>query len=314
MIGLLVVFLFGSHLVYPEVAAWVAVLTSRLPLREDGRTARLLTGLVPVVLAGALVCALGGVLARAYDTRTAGRRVPALRRTRASAGRESEPDGRTFRWTLRRRRLAAPGRAAGLDGRPPGPQRPSGRPPVALEIWVDDAPRGRVTLPPGAWRRLEVPAGLAGSRSVLRVRAAETFRPARAADRRELGIETGPAPFLRPTAVSLLRIHPYDPRKKSRSLEIGPAGGVVFAAFTLLAGGATALGLFAAPRLVSDLVHASERRAVGETAQRGAEAFASVGRRALALGGRIAADELFLARVAAVIEVARPPGFPATRP
>ena len=114
--------------------------------------------------------------------------------------------------------------------------------------------------------------------------------------------------------MSLLRLHPYDPRKKSRSLEIGPAGGVAFAAFTLLAGGATALGLFAAPRLVWDLVHASEHRAAGETAQRGAEAFASVGRRALALGGRIAADELFLARVAAVIEVARPPGFPGDAP
>ena len=70
VIGLLVVFLFGSHLVYPEVAAWVAVLTSRLPLREDGRTARLLTGLVPVVLAGALACALGGVAARAFETKT----------------------------------------------------------------------------------------------------------------------------------------------------------------------------------------------------------------------------------------------------
>ena len=101
--------------------------------------------------------------------------------------------------------------------------------------------------------------------------------------------------------MSILRLHPYDPRRKSRSLEIGAKGGIAFAAFALLAGGATALGLFAAPRLVSDIVHAAERRAVGETAQRGAEAFASVGRRALALGSRIAADELFLASVAAVI-------------
>ena len=49
---------------------------------------------------------------------------------------------------------------------------------------------------------------------------------------------------------------------------------------------------------------------VEETAQRGAEAFASVGRRALAFGNRLAADELFLARVATVVEVKRPPGFP----
>lgn len=114
--------------------------------------------------------------------------------------------------------------------------------------------------------------------------------------------------------MSLLRLHPYDPRKKSRSLEIGPKGGVVFAACVLLAGGTTAIGLAAAPRLVSDIVHAAEHRAVGETAQRGAEAFASVGRRALALGSRIAADELFLARVASVIEVSRPAGFPGDPP
>jgi murein DD-endopeptidase MepM/ murein hydrolase activator NlpD len=114
--------------------------------------------------------------------------------------------------------------------------------------------------------------------------------------------------------VSLLRLHPYDPRKKSRSLEIGSAGGTAFAAFVLLAGGTTALGLAAAPRLVSDIVHAGERRDVGETAQRGAEAFASVGRRALALGGRIAGDELFLARIAAVIEVPAPGGIPGDPP
>jgi murein DD-endopeptidase MepM/ murein hydrolase activator NlpD len=114
--------------------------------------------------------------------------------------------------------------------------------------------------------------------------------------------------------MSLLRLHPYDPRRKSRSVEIGPKGGVAFAAFVLLAGGATALGLAAAPRLVSDLVHAAERRAVGETARRGAEAFASVRRRAAALGGRVAADELFLARVASVIEFATPAGFPGDPP
>ncbi len=114
--------------------------------------------------------------------------------------------------------------------------------------------------------------------------------------------------------MSLLRLHPYDPRKKSRSLEIGPAGGIAFAAFVLLAGGATALGLFAAPRLVSDIVNAAERRAVGETAQRGAEAFASVGRRAFALAGHVAEDELFLARVAAVIEVPVPAGIPGDLP
>jgi murein DD-endopeptidase MepM/ murein hydrolase activator NlpD len=111
--------------------------------------------------------------------------------------------------------------------------------------------------------------------------------------------------------VSVLRLHPYDPRRKSRSVEIGSRGGIAFAACALLGGGATAFGLFAAPRIVFDLVHPTESRAVGETARRGAEAFASVGRRAIGLSARVAADELFLARVAAMIEVPPPAGFPA---
>ena len=114
--------------------------------------------------------------------------------------------------------------------------------------------------------------------------------------------------------MSLLRIHPWDPRRRSRSIEIGPGGGLVLATFALAAGGVSALGLAAAPRIVSDLAHAAERREVGETARRGAEAFASVGRRAQALGSRLAADELFLARVAAVLEIKVPDGFPADPP
>jgi murein DD-endopeptidase MepM/ murein hydrolase activator NlpD len=110
--------------------------------------------------------------------------------------------------------------------------------------------------------------------------------------------------------MSLLRIHPWDPRRRSRSVEIGPAGGLALAAFALLTGGAATLGLMAAPRIVSDLAHAAERGDAGETARRGTEAFASVGRRAAALGARLAADELFLARVAAVIEIKAPDGFP----
>jgi O-antigen ligase len=192
IIGLFVVFLFGSHLVYPEVAAWVAVLTSRLPLREDGRTARLLTGLVPVVLAGAVVCALGGILARAYESRgpdVAFRYAP-------DAGvwsPETEPDGRAFRWTTRAAawRVAPFGTSAILV-LPVRNARPDGRP-VALEVFVDDAPHGRVTLAAGGWKRLEVP--FARGDSVLRVAVSETFRPLLAGDRRHLGIETGRAPF-----------------------------------------------------------------------------------------------------------------------
>jgi O-antigen ligase len=198
VIGLLVVFLFGSHLVYPEVAAWVGVLTSRLPLREDGRTSRLLTGLVPVVLAGALACAHGGVAARAYETKTAD---TAFRFSPDAGvwGPETEPDGRVFRWTAAaaawRIAGAAPASTAVLPVRN---ARPDGRP-VALDVWVDDVLRGRVTLPAGGWRRLEVPVPGGTAPVVLRVAIAETFRPSAHGDRRELGIETGKAPSLRGT-------------------------------------------------------------------------------------------------------------------
>ena len=69
--GLLAVFLFGAHLVYPEVAALFGVLTARLPLSPEGRTARLLSALMPAMLAGALVLLAGGALARAWETRGA---------------------------------------------------------------------------------------------------------------------------------------------------------------------------------------------------------------------------------------------------
>jgi O-antigen ligase len=199
VIGLLVVFLFGSHLVYPEVAAFVAVLTGRLSLREDGRTARLLTGLVPVVLAGALVCTLGGVAARGFETRTA----DAAFRRASDAGVwavEAEPDGRAFRWTAASAAWRIPGLPAGGAAAvvlPVRNARPDARP-VALDVWVDDVPRGRVTLPPGAWRRVEVPvASTPGAAVLLRVAVSETFRPLARGDPRALGIETGPVPFLR---------------------------------------------------------------------------------------------------------------------
>jgi len=113
--------------------------------------------------------------------------------------------------------------------------------------------------------------------------------------------------------MSLLRVHPGDPSRKSRSLEIGRRGGAVLAALLLGTGAAIVLGLAGAPSVVSDAVHAADRRAISETAQRGAESLASVGRRALALGNRLLADELFLARVGAVLEIAPPGRFPGDR-
>ena len=70
-------------------------------------------------------------------------------------------------------------------------------------------------------------------------------------------------------------------------------------------------GLLAAPSLLSALVESADRLALRETAQRGQEAFASVERRQEKLERRLIADELFLARVAAITGVTLPLGFPA---
>jgi O-antigen ligase len=201
LIGLFVVFLFGSHLVYPEVAVYVAVLAGRHALREDGHTARALTGLVPVVLAGALVCALGGVAARAFETRDAD---AAFRRAGDAGvwGAEVEPDGHRFRWTAGTATWRVAREEAGptVLALPVRNVRPDGRP-ITLDVWIDDVHRGRVPLGPGGWRRLEVPlAASSPGPVVLRVGVSQTFRPEGHADARSLGIETGPQPVLRPAA------------------------------------------------------------------------------------------------------------------
>jgi hypothetical protein len=112
---------------------------------------------------------------------------------------ETEPDGRTFRWTAATAAWRIPGGAEGaaVAVLPVRNARPDRRV-LGLDVWVDDAPRGRATLPAGPWRLLEVPVTAApGVPVVLRVAVSETFRPPARSDRRELGIETGPAPALR---------------------------------------------------------------------------------------------------------------------
>jgi O-antigen ligase len=202
MIGLLVVFLFGSHLVYCEIAALVGLLTARLPLREDGRTGRFLGAVVPVVLAGAVACVLGGVAARAGETRTA----ETAFRYAASAGvydLEHDPEGRPFRWTgasaawpvsLPAWTPGSPPAALGLsvrNGRPDGRQ-------VAVDVFWADTLRGRVTLPPGQWKRIEL-AVTSPERGILRVRVVQPFRPASRLDPRLLGIQVGSDPSLMPS-------------------------------------------------------------------------------------------------------------------
>jgi murein DD-endopeptidase MepM/ murein hydrolase activator NlpD len=107
-----------------------------------------------------------------------------------------------------------------------------------------------------------------------------------------------------------VQFHPGEARRKTRVVRISPAAGAAIALAVVGAGTATVTGLLGAPALLSDLVRSVDRLALRETAKRGAEAFATVGRRADKLSRRLAADELFLARVGLVAGSAPPAGFP----
>lgn len=114
--------------------------------------------------------------------------------------------------------------------------------------------------------------------------------------------------------MSEIRFHPGDPKHKTRSVAIGPFLGGAIAAALLGAGTVTFLGLAGAPYLVLDLVRSVDRLALREATRRGTEAFANVGRRAEKLSRRLAADELFLARVGLMADVPLPPGLPTALP
>lgn len=188
LIAFLVVLLFGSHLVYPEIAALVGLLSARLPIRSEGRTARLLSGLLPVTLAGVTALLAGGIAWTAWTTRT---EEAAFRFSNVAGvwGVEREAGGRPFRWTGQ----AAAWRVTGGQGEATTlalavrNARPDGRP-VSLAVSWNGRPLGSVSLPAEGWKRLEVPATAPG---VLRIGVSETFRPAAPGDPRSLGIEVG---------------------------------------------------------------------------------------------------------------------------
>lgn len=186
-IGLLVVLLFGSHLVYPEIAALFGVLAVRLPIRREGRTNRFLTALVPVATAGALVVLLSGTLARAVETWNP---AAAFSRSRTAGlfPEEREP-GRTFRWTAPSAALSIeiPGNGPATIVIPLRNARPDGRS-LAVDLFWNDVPRGRLDLPEGEWRETSVQAPGSG---VLRVRSEPSFRPLSSRDSRRLGVEMG---------------------------------------------------------------------------------------------------------------------------
>jgi murein DD-endopeptidase MepM/ murein hydrolase activator NlpD len=107
-----------------------------------------------------------------------------------------------------------------------------------------------------------------------------------------------------------LRFHPGDAKRKARVVRIAPAAGAAVAVLVVGAGTTAFTGLLGAPALLADLVRSVDRLALRETAKRGAEAFATVGRRSEKLSRRLATDELFLARVGLVTGVTSPSGLP----
>jgi murein DD-endopeptidase MepM/ murein hydrolase activator NlpD len=110
--------------------------------------------------------------------------------------------------------------------------------------------------------------------------------------------------------VTEIRFHSGDPRRRPRAWKLDERAGRVVAALLVLGGTLVAVGLFGAPDLVAYVVRSAERLALHVTAERGQRAFESVRLRFEKLEGRVAADELFLARVGAVLELPPPPRFP----
>ena len=188
VVGILVIFLFGSHLVYAEIAALVGLLTARLPAPPEGRPARVLGHFLPVVVAGASVLLVGGALARGVETwgpEAAFEHGPAAGRW----GPEREPDGRRFRWTAGAAawRVEAPAGRRSLLRLPVRNARPDGGG-VELVLYWNDEPRGSVELPHGGWKALQLPVDGPG---VLRLVPSRTFLPLARTDGRRLGVETG---------------------------------------------------------------------------------------------------------------------------
>jgi O-antigen ligase len=192
--GLLVVFLFGSHMVYPEIAAFTGILSARLKIPPEGRTQRLLVALVPVVLAGTLVLLMGSVLGHVFQTLDS-KPAFAYEPTAGLFPVEREPDGRPFRWSSSAAAMPIelPSGGGGVLSVPIRNARPD-RALVMVDVLWDDRLRGRVAIPFGGWHRLEIPVETPG---VLRLVPSSTFRPLRGPDRRHLGVELGERVFLR---------------------------------------------------------------------------------------------------------------------
>lgn len=189
IVGMLVIFLFGSHLVYAEIGAIVGLLTARLPAPPEGRSVRVLGHVLPVLVAGASVLLVGGALARCVETWGADAAF-AHGPTAGLWAVEREPDGQPFRWTAEAAafRIDAPGGRRSLLGLPVKNARPDSES-VTVTVYWDDTMRGAVELPHGGWKTLQLAVDGPG---VLRLVPERTFLPLSPTDARRLGIETGP--------------------------------------------------------------------------------------------------------------------------
>ena len=190
IVGMLVIFLFGSHLVYAEIGALVGLLTARLPASPEGRSTRVLGHVLPVLVAGASVLLVGGALARCVETWGADAAF-AHGPTAGLWAVEQEPDGRPFRWTASAAalRIDAPAGRRSLVRLPVKNARPDSEG-VLVEVFWNDVRRGAVELAHGGWKELRVAVDGPG---VLRLLPERTFPPLSRTDGRRLGIETGAA-------------------------------------------------------------------------------------------------------------------------
>ena len=192
VVGLLVIFLFGSHLVYPEIAAIVGLLTARLPAPPGGALGPRPRAAPPGRRRGRLRpppgrCARPRASRRGAPTPPSRTRPTAgLWGDGAGAGRPPVPlDGR---------RGGAPGRGArraALARPPAGEERPPRRRAGPGALYWNDARRGTVDLPHGGWK--DDPARRRRPRRPPR-RPRADVPPLSRTDGRRLGIETGPPP------------------------------------------------------------------------------------------------------------------------
>ena len=264
VVGMLVIFLFGSHLVYAEIGALVGLLTARLP-GSSGGAVRPGSRPRPARPRRGRLRPPRGRRARAVRRDVAGRRRLRARADRRALGASSgsrtvgRSAGRPAAAALR---IDAPAGRRSLVRLPVRNARPDSEGvPVAVLLERREARHRRA-----AARGLEgAPLAVDGP-GVLRLVPERTFLP-RLADGRAPARDRDRPPDRRP--VTEIRFHSRDPRRRPRAWKLDERAGRVAAALLVLAGTLVAIGLFGAPDLVTYVVRSAERLALRVTASGG---------------------------------------------